>query len=301
MKWEKLGLIIKPRGDVSWLRTHAMVPTVDYLNGDLIRVFFSGRDDQNRSRIGYVVLDLKTPENIVEWSKQPVLDIGELGCFDDNGVTPSWIVNDREKKFLYYIGWKPRSTTRMSVVAGLAISEDGGKSFTRISRAPLLRLTDTEPFSILTAPCVLNEGGLWRMWYVSGVEWVTPDLPRYNIKYAESKDGINWEQWGIVCLDNKPGVDVALARPCVLKEDDRYRMWYSMKNPSTSYRIGYAESKNGLDWTRMDEEVGINVSETGWDSEMIEYAFVIKHNARYYMFYNGNNYGYGGVGLAVSV
>jgi hypothetical protein len=32
---------------------------------------------------------------------------------------------------------------------------------------------------------------------------------------------------------------------------------------------------------------------------MVEYAAVVKHEGRYLMFYNGNNYGFDGIGLAV--
>jgi len=185
----------------------------------------------------------------------------------------------------------------MHLIAGLAISRDGGKTFERLSKAPLLERTNIEPYSILTAPCVLVEGKLWRMWYVSGVEWVNKDLPRYNIKYAESRDGINWDRKGVVCIDFKSKDENALARPCVMKENSIYKMWYSYKGES--YRIGYAESKDGIIWERKDDEAGIDVSESGWDSEMIEYPFVFEHKGRKYMLYNGNDYGKEGIGYAI--
>ena len=65
------------------------------------------------------------------------------------------------------------------------------------------------------------------------------------------------------------------------------------------YRMGYAESQNGLNWERMDEKVGIDVSATGWDSEMIQYPYVFNHKNKKYMLYNGNDYGKEGAGLAV--
>ncbi len=299
MKWKKKGLIIMPKKEDAWLMSHAMVPTVQKIGENVYRVYCSGRDDQNRSLIGYA--DIKAGETfgVVSVSKRPVLSPGELGCFDDNGVTPSWVVDWEGKQYLYYIGWKPRSTTRMSLVAGLAVSNDGGKTYVRYSKAPILHRTNLEPLSILTGPCVLKEGGLWRMWYVSGVEWVNADLPRYNIKYAESSDGIAWAQKGIVCIDFKSGDETALARPCVIKDRDVYRMWFSYKTEITTYRIGYAESEDGIDWNRMDECAGIDVSESGWDSEMIAYSCVFENAGQWYMLYNGNGYGRSGIGLAV--
>lgn len=300
MQWVKKGLIIEPKTvKRDWMITHAMDPTVDHLQGDIFRVYFCGRNKKNISAIGYADININNPTKILKTPKKPVLDVGELGCFDDNGVTASWIITHKNKKYLYYIGWKPRSTTRFGLMTGLAISTDNGETFKKYSRSPILQLTNLEPFSILTAPCVIKQNNLWKMWYVSCVGWIHPDLPRYNIKYAQSKDGINWEQNGIVCIDFKSAKETALARPCVLYEDELYKMWYSYKTKTTGYRMGYAESENGLNWKRLDHLVGINVSKSGWDSEMIEYPYVFNHKDEKYMLYNGNGYGINGVGLAI--
>src|SRR5690242_21129106 len=45
-------------------------------------------------------------------------------------------------------------------------------------------------------------------------------------------------------------------------------LWYSYKG--ADYRIGYAESKDGLRWKRLDEKAGIDVSPGGFDSVMQE-------------------------------
>jgi hypothetical protein len=297
MKWIKKGLIIRPSENLDWMVTHAMLPFAERVGGDHYRIYFSGRDRLNRSLIGYVEVDINDPHNILYITEKPVLGLGALGCFDDNGVTPSWIVDYKGRKYLYYIGWNQGATVRMHLIAGLATSHDGGKTFERYSRAPLLERTAMEPYSILTAPCVLIEGEIWRMWYVSGIGWVHRDLPRYNIKYAESRDGVHWVREGVVCIDFKSDEENALARPCVVREDGIYKMWYSYKGES--YRIGYAESGDGITWERKDEEAGIDVSASGWDSEMIEYAFVFEHKRIKHMLYNGNDYGKDGIGLAV--
>ena len=120
------------------------------------------------------------------------------------------------------------------------------------------------------------ENDVWKMWYLSCVKWVIRDSkpnPYYHIKYAESNDGINWTRNGTVCIDFKNENEWAISRPCVLRERGLYKMWYSYRGANT-YRIGYAESKDGISWDRQDDQVGINISESGWDSEMIEYPFV---------------------------
>lgn len=299
MRWKKLGLIISGDSSYPWMRTHAMLPVPDYIGGSLFRVYFCGRDNSNRSHIGFAVIDMNQGGKLIEYSSEPLLAPGSLGCFDDNGVSPSSIVSYGGVKYLYYIGWKPRSTTRYGLIAGLAISIDNGEHFSRQSRAPILHLTDTEPIMILTAPFVLKEEHLWRMWYVSGTRWEHADLPHYNIKYAESHNGIDWKQSGVVCIEASQDDETALARPCVTKTNGIYKMYYSRKVDGAPYRMGYAESQDGVTWARMDELVGIDVSENGWDSEMIEYPSVIAYQGNQYMFYNGNNYGATGIGLAI--
>lgn len=300
-QWQKKGLLLSPQTHLWWQKSHIMIPTIDQISGDLYRVYFSGRDEQNRSVIGHADVLVKGGNvDVVSYANEPVLVSGSLGTFDDNGVTPSCIVNNGDKKYLYYIGWNAGSTTRMGLIAGLAISVDNGKTFQRQSRAPLLERTDREPYSILTAPFVIKDGQIWRLYYVSCEGWQDRDLPLYNIKYAESSDGIHWKREAHVCIDFKSPLETALARPCVVKEKDIYKMWFSYKDPAIGYRIGYAESKDAKNWERLDEQAGIDVSASGWDSEMIEYSFVFTHENIQYMLYNGNGYGSNGAGYAVA-
>jgi hypothetical protein len=276
-----------------------MLPVAEHRSGDIFRIYFSGRDSENRSLVGYAEVELaKQGVDVLRFSEKPVLGLGPLGCFDDNGVTPSWIVNRGKDKYLYYIGWNRGSTVRMHLVAGLAVSRDEGETFQRVRNTPILDRTHEEPYTLNTAPSVLVEDDLWRMWYVSGEGWIHRDLPRYNIKYAESDDGVFWRRTGRVCIDFASPDENALARPCVIKSDGIYRMWFSCKG--ASYRIGYAESTDGVQWNRQDDSAGIDVSLSGWDSEMIEYFYVFEHRGVWYALYNGNAYGRDGIGLAVA-
>ena len=250
-KWTKVGLILKPsQHKLSWWKSYGMDPTVIKLKDSIHRIFFCGRNKKNQSLIGFADIDLNFPKKILKVSKKPVLGLGSLGAFDDNGVTASCALRSRGKLMLYYIGWKPRSTTRYSLMTGLAISSNSGNSFKRYSKAPVLNLTNKEPYSILTAPFVMKlKKNKWLMWYVSCEKWVTPDLPIYNIKLAESKNGFDWFQEGKTCINLKKG-ERAVARPCVLFENNIFKMWYCFETKVGRYRIGYAESKNGKNWAR---------------------------------------------------
>lgn len=294
--WRKLGLLIEPDRALWWSRSHAMVPTPQDLGGGLFKIYYSGRDDDNRSHIGWALVDLSQSPKVIEQSAAPVLSPGELGCFDDNGVTPSCVIDRDDGLYLYYLGWNPGSTVRMNLFGGLAISTDEGRSFDRWSRAPILERCSSDPF-LNTAPWVIRDGDRWRIYYVSGVGWIHRDLPRYLIKTGASDDGRRWQRDGAVCINFDNEDEVALARPYVVKENGRYRMWFSHKGPE--YRMGYAESEDGVAWTRDDSQCRMEPSKDGFDSVMVEYAAVVRHGGRRFLFYNGDNYGMDGIGVAV--
>lgn len=298
--WSKQGVIFNPSGSLpQWLNSHAAVPVAVPLGGDQYRVFFSGRDSSQRALIGYIEIDITAPEKVLTISQSPVVGLGEPGSFDDCGVHVGSVVVHQERQFLYYAGWNLGITVPFYANIGLAISDDGGCTFQKYSRSPILDRNSVDPF-FTASPCVLIDNSVWRMWYPSCAEWIYENgkpKHRYHIKYAESKNGIQWERRGVVCIDFESDEEYAIARPYVIFDGHVYRMWYSFRG--SSYRIGYAESEDGIRWQRMDNSVGIDVSEDGWDSEMIEYAFVFEHHDRTYMFYNGNGYGQTGIGYAV--
>ncbi len=301
MRWIKKGLIVRPDNfKLKWWSSFGMDPCSIHLKGNIYRIFFCGRNKKNISQIGYVDYDILNLK-VVGVSKQPVLKPGSLGSFDDNGVTASCAIKYRSSLYLYYIGWKPKSTTRYSLMTGLAISKNMGKSFKRYSRAPILNLTNKEPYSILTAPYVLKKGTNWLMWYVSCNEWKNKNYPIYDIKIATSKNGLQWVQKGQTCIKLKFG-ERAIARPFVFFENKKFHMYYCYESKIGDYRIGYAISDNGFKWKRMDYKSGIKKSSKkgDWDSEMIAYPHIISHQGKKYMLYNGNTYGKDGFGLAIS-
>lgn len=308
MNWQKQGHIFSPRKDKSWNQSHASVPTVDVIDENIWRIYYATRDETNRSHISYIEVEAGNPGNIIYEHAEPIMAPGILGRFDDSGVMPSWIITVGKMKYLYYIGWTVRQTIPYHNAIGLAISKDGGKNFERFAAGPLFGSTWQEPYFTGTS-CVLLEDDVWKNWYMSCTKWEVfngqPE-PFYHIKYAESPDGINWQRKGLVAIDYATEAEGGIVRASVLKESGTYKMWYAYrnghdyrKNRQNSYRIGYAESANGIAWTRKDNLVGIDVSESGWDSGMICYPCVVVHKGRKYMFYNGNTFGKNGFGYAI--
>lgn len=301
MKWKKLGLVYTANGKYDWAISHAYVPTTIMLDDERIRIYVAFLDKNKVGRIGFVDVAANNPLNILKVSDKPVLDIGEPGTFDENGVTPISIIRNGNNIYLYYIGWQLGVKVRYYLLTGLAISEDNGENFTRYSKVPILERSDKELF-FRCGTRVLYSDGKWQMWYIAGDKWIDvhgKQLPLYNIRYLESQDGINWGKEGRVCLDLSNSDEHGFGRPFVVKEDNLYKMWYSIRTISKGYRIGYAESQDGLSWIRKDNEVGIDVAESGWDSQMIGMSCIQKTKYGTYMFYNGNNYGETGFGVAV--
>jgi hypothetical protein len=299
MRWIKQGVLQVLPHQHEWARSHAALPIAEPLGGSRWRVSFSTRDAHNRSSVGCVEIDMESPHRPVPISESPLLSPGPLGTFDEAGATGAWCVTVGTRTYLYYVGWNVGGTVPFRNAVGLAIREEGASVFSRYSPGPILDRSMHDP-CFVASPCVLKESGLWRMWYTSGVAWNQVKgmpQPRYHIKYAESHDGIDWRRDGHVCIDFRDETETAISRPCVLKEPTGYKMWYSYRGQS--YRMGYAESLDGLLWTRKDDEVGIDVATAGWDSEMIEYPFVFDYAGKRYLLYNGNDYGRTGIGLAV--
>jgi hypothetical protein len=310
MKWVKHGLIYALRNDHPWMKTHTQLPIAYPLDEQRLRIYFGTRDAQNRTLPTYIEVATDCLKDILYIHDKPVMALGELGAFDDSGVMPSWIVRHGNLNYLYYIGWNQGVTVGYRNSIGLAVSDNDGHSFTRLYKGPILDRTITEPH-FCAAPCVLIDNGIWRMWYLSCVKWAIYQSnaePFYHIKYAESEDGVHWRRRGIVCIDFKSPDEAGIVRASVIKRDGQYCMWYSYRsykdyriNRNTSYRIGYAESDDGLVWTRMDEIVGIDVEEQGWDSQMIAYPYVYRHKDQLVMLYNGNGFGQSGIGYAVLI
>ncbi|MGA9997624.1 MAG: hypothetical protein WBP93_19570 [Pyrinomonadaceae bacterium] len=301
MKWEKRGLIYGPSGDSDWAKNSALQPT-PYLKSEegVIRMFVGFRDDAGVSRVGFVDISADDPSQVLRVSKVPALDVGLPGAFDENGVVPCVIIERDGKLYLFYAGYQLGQKVKFFVFSGLAISHDGGESFQRYSRVPVCDRTDRELFFRVIHTMMFDDGK-WRAWYGGGSQFDTEDgkqYPRYNIRHAESPDGIHLHDDFQVCIDMKVG-EQRMGRPYVIKDGTIYKMFYAIGTKVEGYRLAYAESPDGLNWMRKDEEMGIDVSDSGWDSQMQVCASIVSYRDKTYLFYNGNEFGRDGFGYAV--
>lgn len=297
MKWKKLGHIFAPNGEHEWMHSHATCPVPYYLGNDIYRIYFSSRNPKNSANIVWIEVNINNPTKIIGLSEKSVFPLGELGCFDDSGIILSCISKHNNLDYWYYIGWNLGVTVPFRNSTGLAIFSN--QEIIKRYPGPVLDRSKNEPH-FATNPFVIPGNNVWKMWYLSCDRWEQTSLrPKhfYNIKYAESVNGIDWDPQEIIAIDYKDESEYAISRPCVIIEKNKYHMWYSYRGDK--YRIGYAESEDGKHWERLDHLAAISVSENGWDSESIEYPYVFDHNGQRYMLYNGNDFGRTGFGLAV--
>jgi len=301
MKWEKKGLVWGPDGSSSWARHSALQPTAISLNDDVIRVYAGFRDDQGIGRVGYVDVDAANPARVLNVSDAPVLDIGRPGTFDENGVVPTAVVRRDEGLYLYYAGYQLGHRVRFVAFGGLAVADANGTHFERMHEVPITDRTDKELY-FRVIHCIWHDEGRWKAWYGGGSEYVPHNgktLPVYDIRYMESNDGVTFPATGEIAIGLEDPDEHRVGRPCVIKTDGLYRMFYAAATKADSFSLGYAESHNGRNWTRKDDAVGITRSADGWDSQMMSYPNVIQHGERVYLFYNGNDYGRAGFGYAM--
>src|SRR5262245_9454558 len=297
MRWHKLGQVFCPAGQHPWMVSHAANPIAEHLGGDRFRIYFGCRDGRNRAHVGYVDIQLTDSARVLRVAAEPVIAPGPSGTFDDSGTSVGCLVHDGERSYLFYLGWNLGVTGPWRNSIGLAVRARPVAPFVKRSLAPLLDRSDADPYT-LSYPCVLKEGGRWRMWYGSNLSWGSTEADMHHvIKYAESADGLNWKRDGAVVLGLEGPGEIAVCRPWVVHDSGLYRMWYCHRG--AAYRLGYAESDDGLLWRRWPDRVGLNVSAQGWDSEMVGYPSVFAHRGQWFMLYNGNRYGMTGFGVAV--
>jgi len=298
MSWQRLGVVFVPDGQRPWACSHASLPTPVHLAGDVFRFFYSSRDAEKRSHIGWVDVELSERPRVLQAAGDPVLSPGEDGSFDDSGVSIGCITETEDGLALYYMGWNlgVRSPWRNSI--GLARAPSPYAPFERFSKGPVLDRSPQDPYT-LSYPCVLRIGPRqWRMWYGSNLSAAVGNADMSHvIKHARSSDGIDWKRDGATVVGFVSGTEYAIARPTVIDVNGKWLMAFACRGGS--YRIGVAASDDGLNWTRLDPTLGLGVSNKGWDSEMTCYPALFRHGGRVWLAYNGNGYGATGFGLAV--
>lgn len=314
--WKKKGVVYDPQKNPNrseWNWNYAQgINTITF--DDYIRIYFCTRekpdsDGRTVSRISFVDVSKNNPCEIIYIHDKPVLPLGGLGEFDEFGTYPFSVIQHNDKIYGYYGGVTRCESVPFNVAIGCCVSEDGGQSFAKLGKGPILSYSYDEPF-VVCSPKVRKYNNKWYMFYSAGKHW-TPGKTRpeicYKLRMATSNDGITWEKCHVDIMPSKLGEYESQACGDVMYKNGKYHMFFCYRghedfrdNPENSYRIGYAWSNDLYNWKREDYKVGIDVAENkeSWDSEMVAYPHLFEVNNKIYMLYLGNGVGRDGFGIA---
>lgn len=314
MKWKKLGRIFNPTKYrlANNCCAFAKSPQVLVFD-DFVRIYFSAVEKDKigkyLSHVLFVDFDKKF-KIIKKNSDKAVISLGELGSFDEHGIFPMNVVRNGNKILAYTGGMYRKVSVPLDGSIGFAYSEDNGLTFKKIGEGPVITSSLNEPF-LIGDPFVAIFGKTYHMWYIYGIKWIhnpKTNIPErvYKLTHAISDDGISWQKEGRLIIADKLNANECQAMPSVIFFNNKYHMLFCYRqatdfknNRERSYRIGYAFSDDLKNWIRDDDNVGIDVSEDGWDSDMLCYPHVFHCDDKIYMLYNGNDFGRFGFGLAV--
>jgi hypothetical protein len=311
--WRKLGKVFTPQEVEGrcWLKEFAQAPATLVFN-DFVRVYFSCRPsaDENGQYVSYsafVDLDRADLYKVRSVAERPILNLGGLGEFDEFGTYPVSVIRDGDEVRAYYGGWTRCESVPFNVAIGCATSQDGGMTFAKLGNGPILSYSPNEPY-VLSGPKIRRFNKVWYLWYIAGRKWKVVAgraEPVYKIRMATSPDGIQWTKINRDLIESRVEADEAQASPDVFEANGKYHMFFcyrysaDYRGRANGYRIGYASSINLIEWVRDDSKAGIEVSEEGWDAEMISYPHVFELDSKTYLAYLGDQVGRYGFGLAI--
>ncbi|RYG28708.1 MAG: hypothetical protein EON93_18075, partial [Burkholderiales bacterium] len=239
--WVKQGLLYAlPAGGLHpKLKTHAANPLPVLLHGDTYRIYFSARDDRQRSSIGAVDIDIVARRIVCE-HREPFFEHGAPGSYFEHGVSIGNCYECNGVLYMLFMGWQsPPDAHWRGEIGRLIVSPDFSLRLDGTDGAPFMGRDPTDPVS-LSYPWVMRFGDRYRMWYPSTVNWDAGNGEMLAVLHvAESLDGQAWERLGLG-VPYEVGRAQAFSHPCVVgNESTGYRMWFSHRGSSgLSYRIG---------------------------------------------------------------
>jgi hypothetical protein len=301
-RWRKLGLLYGPNSQATKhikLISHFSTPVPIHVEKDIYRIFYSGRDELNRSSVGAVEINIKEGTIVQEFSK-PFLEFGPRGSFYSEGISLGNCFNYQNTRYISFMGWQNTKNSHWKGDIGkIKVNQD--LTLTIEDRYPIIKNDKSLGYSY-SYPWVMEvDDQGFIMFYGSTINWDYGNGEMlHTINSSHSLNFLDWESDGTVIQYDVTNIQAA-SRPAVIKNKHGiYEMWFSYRGPSVKkYRIGYANSLDCRIWKINLEKSGIDVSDRGWDSEMIEYPYVFRHSNQLFMLYNGNGFGSSGFGLAV--
>ena len=135
------------------------------------------------------------------------------------------------------------------------------------------------------ASVVQNSTG-FHMWYTGQT------IGKSDIGYATSTNGINWQRMSSqpVLRSGVGWEKNSVMSPHVIYDNRNsiFRMWYSGGDQFEPDAIGYAESQNGFNWVKhQNNPIFTPNPSKQWESYKVTACYILHHSDFYYMFYIG--------------
>lgn len=216
-----------------------------------------------------------------EWVKQrnkPVVSLGKSGDFDDMHIFAPYVARDAGKYFMWYPGSGGAVADRVFRL-GLATSSDGVE-FAKAPNSPVWEFGDPK-ISVVTVSVLrdtdgslIREDGKLRMWF-TGVDLTIRPSP-HSLHHVFGSAPDKWEKPSAVLMKN-------CYAPTVIKDGDRYRMWYTDVAPDR-WVLRHAQSRDGFEW--QVTETPVLTVDSRWEDRLLVYPHVVNADGVYLMWYS---------------
>ena len=301
-KWKRISKLVDPsKTEIWWLSSHAGgTCALKRDDSDFYDIYISGRDKQNRSRIGHAIWSIKEPDKLQKIDKDPCLELGSIGSFSENGTSYPYVLKYEKKYYMFFTGWKLGKTVPFYNNLGLAISDRPEGPFKYLSKAPIFSLSNNDPYGI--GSCFVKYSKIdskFILYYTSFRGFKKKNktvLLRYCIKSTKSDLIDKWEGKTNFVIKNSSDDNDIICKPTIVDDE----MLYCQRSNDSSYKIYYANFRNNK-WHPRQKPIELIGPTDNWDKYEQCYPFMIKSGSSTYLIYSGNNYGKGGLGIAKKI
>jgi parallel beta-helix repeat protein len=221
----------------------------------------------------------------------PVLSPGTPGSWDDDRVNMPCVILIDTVYHMWYGG--ADNPDHNAGAIGHATSIDG-INWAKNENNPVLDVGPPGSWDDewVWDPWVLFDGSIYHMWYFAwnGIG----ELVQIGHATSPHPDSV-WTKDPnnpVLSFENGNWDYPRAQAPCVIYDGNTFHMWYSGGQMS-EYRIGYATSADGSEWTKFENNPVLEPGSAGsWDETFVGFCSVIDSaGAKYKMWYTGGGSG----------
>ena len=296
MEFEYLGNVVTPDKLRNSAKKGFLQPTLN-LTQNTIEIYAGLRGSNGISHPYKLEASLNDPLKIVDYSRESILELGEIGSFDEHGIVPTYIQDFGKTQYLHYAGYQKSKSAPFLIFSGKAVSNNYGKSWDKLSNTPYLdRNNSNTCFRVIHT--IVNFEGKDFYFFGGGSTWVRIEkrlVPMYDIKLLirEKNSSPKSVEKTVIPLNGLRRI----GRPNIYTRKRGFGMFLSTQSFEGQYRIAHTFSHDLLNWE--SDLVPVNIKNLPIScSEMTAYPNILMGEAVSYLFFNGNKMGLDGIHVA---